>query len=117
MVELRAGLAASILLDEGERGLGAALGVARRDPRVQGKSRGIGIEAPKPRMSGRTTRYRRAKLGTRPCQASPLSALPCNSKTDCGVQRSFTCCPRNTAGLRSQRRRFLLLKLRRQISI
>ena len=51
---------------------------------VQGKSRGIGVEAPKPRMSGRTTRKWRARVGTQPYQAALLSALPWSIRTVSG---------------------------------
>jgi hypothetical protein len=55
-----------------------------RRSRVQGKSRGMGVEAPKPRMSGRTTRYQGARCGTQPYQAAPLSALPWSMRTVAG---------------------------------
>ena len=55
--------------------------------RVQGNSRGMGVEAPKPRMSGRTTRYQGARCGTRPYHATPLSALPWSMRTVAGGRR------------------------------
>jgi hypothetical protein len=49
------------------------------------KSRGIGVDAPYPRMSGRTTRNRRASSGTHAYHARPLSQLPCRSTIVSGV--------------------------------
>jgi len=49
---------------------------------------GMGVERPKPRMSGQPARKRRATCGIQAFQASPLSALPCSSIASGSVQGS-----------------------------
>ena len=47
----------------------------------------VGVDAPKPRISGRTTRYRCASCGTHLYHAALLSALPCNRRIVPGVHQ------------------------------
>jgi hypothetical protein len=53
----------------------------------QSKSAGIGVDCPKPRISGRTTRYLRARCGTQPYHAWPLSQLPWSISTVSGFDQ------------------------------
>ena len=51
------------------------------------KPSGSGLERPKPRRSGRSTRYRRASCGTHARQVSARSAMPCSNNTVSGVRQ------------------------------